>query len=428
MAAPLPLVIVGASYAGAQLAASARELGLAAPIVMIGEEPHAPYQRPPLSKGLLTGKTTADKLALRGEDFYAQNGIEMRLGRRVTALDAAARTVTLDDGSTLPYGWLALATGARCRALPVPGGDLQGVLSLRTLDDALRIAAAADRATRVAVIGGGFIGLEVASALRQRGAEVTVIESNPRLLARSFLPEMSAYIASAHRERGVDVVCGRGVRALHGTGGHVDRVELDDGSSVDCDLVVLGIGVVPNSELAQAAGIACDNGILVDGLGRTSAPGVLAIGDVANMAMPAVPGGPARMRLESIQAANDGARAAATVLVGREQPFAAVPWFWSDQYELKFQMAGLPQPGDRAVLRGDMASGRFSVFFLRGEALVAAHSVNRPAEHMLARKLIAGGARPSADQLADASFDLKGLSIPVPPTTGSPEQQRSSLS
>lgn len=416
MAAPQPLVIVGASYAGAQLAASARELGFDAPIVMVGDEPHAPYQRPPLSKGLLTGKTTADKLALRGADFYTQNGIEMRLGQRATALDAAARTVTLDDGSTLPYGWLALATGARCRQLSVPGGALQGVMSLRTLDDALRIAAAADRARRVVVIGGGFIGLEVASALRQREAEVTVIEGQPRLLARSFLPEMSAYIEEAHRARGVTVLCGRGVRALHGNDqGHVDRVELDDGSSVSCDLVVLGIGVVPNSELAQAAGIACENGILVDAVGRTSAPNVLAIGDVANVALSAMPGGPARARLESIQAANDGARAAATVLVGREPPPAPVPWFWSDQYDLKFQMAGLPQPGDHAVLRGDMAAGRFSIFFLRGERLVAAHSVNRPAEHMLARKLIAAAVQPRPAQLADESFDLKSVLPPASP-------------
>ena len=408
-----PLVIVGASYAGAQLAASARELGFEAPIVMVGDELHAPYQRPPLSKGLLTGKTTADKLALRGADFYAQNGIEMRLGRRATFIDTVDRSVTLDDGSVLPWGWLALATGARCRPLPVPGADLQGVLNLRTLDDAQRVVAACDRARNVVVIGGGFIGLEVASALRQRGADVTVIESQPRLLARSFPPQMSEYLEAAHRARGVTVACGRGVRALHGTDGAVDRVELDDGSNVPCDLVVLGIGVVPNSELAQAAGIACDNGILTDAMGRTSAPGVLAIGDVANMALATPAGGPARMRLESIQAANEGARAAAAVLVGREQPFTAVPWFWSDQYELKFQMAGLALPGDRAVLRGDMATDRFSVFFLRDDLLVAAHSVNRPAEHMLARKLIAAGVRPDAHMLADPLFDLKSLALPV---------------
>lgn len=416
MAAPRPLVIVGASYAGAQLAASARELGFDAPIVLVGGEPHAPYQRPPLSKGLLTGKTTADKLALRAPDFYANNGIELRLGRRATAIDTVRCSVTLDDGSVLPWGWLALATGARCRPLSVPGADLQGVLNLRTLDDAQRVAAACDRARNVVVIGGGFIGLEVASALRQRGAEVTVIESQPRLLARSFPPQMSAYLEAAHRARGVAVACGRGVRALHGTDGTVDRVELDDGSKLPCDLVVLGIGVVPNSELAEAAGIACDNGILTDAMGRTSASGVLAIGDVANMALATAAGGPARVRLESIQAANEGARAAAAVLVGREQAFTAVPWFWSDQYELKFQMAGLARPGDDAVLRGDMATDRFCVFFLRDGVLVAAHSVNRPAEHMLARKLIAAGTRPNAGQLADPSFDLKSLAPSVAAT------------
>jgi len=407
MGASLPLVIVGASYAGVQLAASARELGFEERIVLIGDEPHAPYQRPPLSKGLLTGKTTREQLALRGPDFFAQNRIELLLGQRATALDAGARTLGLGDGSTLAYGWLALATGARCRPLALPGAGLEGVLQLRTLDDGLRIAGAAEKARRACVIGGGFIGLEVASALRARGAEVTVVEAQPRLLARSFPPAMSAYVEDAHRRRGIRMLTGCGVRALHGQQGHVAAVELDDGRRVDCELVVLGIGVLPNDELARQAGLAVGNGIETDMLGNTSAPQVLAAGDVANMALPAAPGAPARMRLESIQAANDGARAAASRLVGRDQPCTAVPWFWSDQFDLKFQMAGLPQPGDEVVLRGDMTADRFSLFYLRHGALVGAHSVNRPAEHMQSRKLIAARARPSASQLADETFDLK---------------------
>lgn len=409
MAAQQPLVIVGASYAGTQLAASARELGFDAPIVMIGDEGHAPYQRPPLSKGLLTGKTTADKLALRGPDFFEQNGIDLRLGLRATAIDAGARTVTLDDGGGMAYGWLALATGARCRPLPVPGAEVEGVFNLRTLDDALRVADALSRSTRACVIGGGFIGLEVASALRAKGMEVSVIESQPRLLARAFPPHMSAYIEAAHRRRGVGLVSGRGVRMLHQVQGRVDAVELDDGTRIPCDMVVLGVGVLPNTGLAEAAGIATENGILVDALGRTSNPRVLAAGDVANMLAPRVPGAPARMRLESIQAANDGARAAASVLVGREQPFSGVPWFWSDQYELKFQMAGLPLAGDQTVLRGDMETDRFTLFYLRDGALVGAHSVNRPAEHMQCRKLIAAGARVAPAQIADESFDLRSV-------------------
>jgi 3-phenylpropionate/trans-cinnamate dioxygenase ferredoxin reductase subunit len=407
MPAARPLVIVGASYAGVQLAASARELGFEERIVIVGDEAHAPYQRPPLSKGLLTGKTSVDNLALRGPDFFAQNGIELTLGRRATALDPGARSLRLDDGAVLDYGWLALATGARCRPFALPGSTLDGVFELRTLDDALRIADAAGRSERACVIGGGFIGLEVASALRARGAEVTVVEAQPQLLARAFPPQMSAYVEGAHRRRGVAILTGHGVRSLHGAQGRVAAVELDDGTRFDCDLVVLGIGVLPNAELAQQAGLAVDNGIVVDMLGRTSAPQVLAAGDVASMALPPAPGVPARMRLESIQSANDGARALASLVVGRAAPCTAVPWFWSDQFDLKLQMAGLAGPGDDVVLRGDMASDRFSVFYLRQGTLVAAHSVNKPAEHMQSRKLIGARARPGADQLADPSFDLK---------------------
>ncbi|MGO4394207.1 NAD(P)/FAD-dependent oxidoreductase [Variovorax sp. M-6] len=407
MPAAHPLVIVGASYAGVQLAASARELGFEERILIVGDEVHAPYQRPPLSKGLLTGKTTLDQLPLRGPDFFEQNRIELLLGRRAEALDAGARSVTLDDGAVLDYGWLALATGARCRPFTLPGSNLDGVLDLRTLDDALRVAQAAERTQRACVIGGGFIGLEVASALRARGVAVTVIEAQPHLLARAFPPAMSAFVENVHRRRGVELLTGRGVRALHGDQGRVAAVELDDGRRIDCDLVVLGIGVLPNAELAQQAGLAVDNGIVVDMLGRTSAPRVLAAGDVANMALPPAPGAPARVRLESIQAANDGARALASLIVGHERPCTAVPWFWSDQFDLKFQMTGLPAQGDEVVLRGDMASDRFSVFYLRGGTLVAAHSVNRPAEHMLSRKLIGARARFTAGQLADESFDLK---------------------
>ncbi|WP_038212027.1 NAD(P)/FAD-dependent oxidoreductase [Xenophilus azovorans] len=409
-----PLVIVGASYAGVQLAAAARELGFDAPIVLLGDEPHAPYQRPPLSKGLLAGKTGVDQLALRGPDFYAGQGIDLRLGVRAMALDLAAQRVRLADGSHLGYGWLALATGARCRPLPVPGTDLQGVHQLRTLDDALAVQQALGRCTRACVIGGGFIGLEVAAALTTAGAQVTVIESQARLLARSFPASMSDYVAAAHRRRGVALELDRGVRALQGSQGRVEAVLLDDGRRLDCDLVVLGIGVLPNVELAQEAGIECAGGILVDALGRTGAPNVLAAGDVANMAQPPFPGGPARMRLESIQAANDGARAAASVLVGRPQPLGAVPWFWSEQHDLKFQMAGLPAADDAVVLRGDMDSDRFTLFYLRDGAVAAAHSVNRPAEHMLARKLIAQRAHIPSEALADPAADLKPYSIPRP--------------
>ncbi len=409
------LVIVGASYAGVQLAAAARELGFEERIVLIGDETHPPYQRPPLSKGLLTGKTTSDQLALRGPAFYEENRIELMLGRRAQSLDAAALAVRLDGGEVVEGGWVALATGARCRSLSVPSHDLEGVFSLRTLDDAQRIAAAAAKARRACVIGGGFIGLEVASALRALGVEVTVIESQPRLLMRGLPPTMSAWVDQAHRQRGIEVLNERAVRELRGAQGRVTGVVLGDGRTVECDMVVLGIGVVPNDEIAAQAGLAVDAGILADRVGRTSAPRVLAIGDVAHMELPPGPGTPRRMRLESIQAANDGARAAASLLVGREQPSQAVPWFWTEQFDLKLQMAGLALASDVAVVRGDMASDRFSVFYLRDGVVAAAHSVNKPAEHMQNRKLIAQGARFSPAQLADESFDLKA-SAPIPKT------------
>jgi 3-phenylpropionate/trans-cinnamate dioxygenase ferredoxin reductase subunit len=402
-----PLVIVGASYAGLQLAASAREFGFEERIILVGDEAHAPYQRPPLSKGLLTGKTSEDQLALRAPAFFAEQRIELLTGTRVASVDPGARRVHLAGGATLGYGWLALATGASCRPLALPGADLAGIFNLRTLDDARAVAAAAEAAERVCVIGGGYIGLEVAAALRGRGKAVTVLETAPRVLGRSMPEVMSAYVQRAHRRRGVDLRTGQAIRALHGAQGRVASVEFTDGTRLACDMVVLGIGVLPNAALAEQAGIAVSNGIDVDPHGRTSADGVLAAGDVACMQLPPWPGAPARMRLESIQAANDGAKAAAATIVGRLAPCTAVPWFWSDQFELKFQMAGLALPGDEVVVRGDMDTDRFSVGYLRGGTLAAMHSVNRPAEHMLARKLIASRARLDPAQLRDASFDLK---------------------
>lgn len=408
MSAASTLVIAGASYAGVQLAASARELGFDGRIVMVGEEPHLPYQRPPLSKGLLTGKTGADQLALRGEAFYDDNAIELRLGERIARIEPDARRALLEDGSTMAYDWLALATGARCRTLAVPGGELEGVVYLRTLDDALRIAEAAQQVRGVCVIGGGFIGLEVASALASRGVAVTVVEAQDRLLARNFPAFMSQFVAEAHRQRGVRIECGRGVSGLLG-GSRVEAVALSGGTRIECELVIAGIGVLPNMELAAEAGIRVGNGIVVDPLGRTSASNVLAAGDCVCMptSFSKTPG--VAVRLESIQAANDGAKAAASVIVQRQQPCTAVPWFWSDQYELKFQMTGLADAADEAVLRGKPADGRFTAFYLRDGRLAAAHSVSRPAEHMLSRKLITAGARATAEQLADESFDLKTI-------------------
>lgn len=404
-----PLVIVGASHAGVQLAASARELGFAAPIVLLGDEPHAPYQRPPLSKGFLTGKASEDQLSLRSPAFYADERIELRTGVRVASFDPSLQRVTLQDGSTLDYGWLALCTGAACRRLAVPGADLAGIHDLRSLADARALAFAATDAQCVCVIGGGYIGLEAAAAMRALGKEVTVVQGSARLLTRSMPPLMAAYVERVHASRGVKFRKGQGVRAILGEQGRAVAVELADGTRVHADLVVLGIGVTPNTGLAAQAGLAVSNGIEVDGMGRTSAPQVLAVGDVACMQLPQH----GRVRLESIQAAVDGAKATAATLVGRQQPCTAVPWFWSDQFHLKLQMAGLAAHDDVPVVRGDMATDKFSVAYLRHGVLAAMHSVNSPAEHMLARKLVAARVRTSARDLTDPSFDLKRLLAPA---------------
>ncbi|WP_018411401.1 NAD(P)/FAD-dependent oxidoreductase [Methyloversatilis thermotolerans] len=403
-----PLTIVGASYAGLQIAASARELGYDGPIVMLGDEAHAPYQRPPLSKGLLSGKTAPGQLPLRAPSFYDEQRIELRLGCRVESLDIGQRSLGLADGSALRYGVLAITTGARARPLALPGADLAGVHALRTLDDALALIAATERAQRVAVIGGGFIGLEVAAALAERGIAVSVIEAQPRLLARSVPPLLSAYIAELHRTRGVELLCGRQVRELRGWQGRVCGVGLDDGTAIECDLVVAGIGVLPNTEWALQAGLPADAAgrIMVDTLGRTAASDVFAAGDCAAMPSPHAPQPDQPVCLESIQAANDGARAIASCLVGRPLPCGAVPWFWSDQHGVRLQMAGLPAADDEVVLRGRTADKGFSLFMLRAGRIAAVHSVNRPAEHLLARKLVAARAQVDAHSVADLSFDL----------------------
>lgn len=398
------LLIAGASYAGAQLAASAREAGFPGRIVLFGDEPHLPYQRPHLSKGYLSGALDASRLPLRSAAYYQERGIALQPGTRVAAIAPGAQEITLADGTRHAYDWLALATGARARALDVPGAALDGVASLRSLDDAERLRLLAPHARRVCVIGGGFIGLEVAAVLAAGGATVTVLEAGERLFMRSLPAPLAHYMAQAHLRRGVDIRFRQTVRALHGdAAGRVAAVELADGSRIACDLVVAGIGVLPNVELASAAGIACSDGIVVDAAMRTSAPRVLAVGDCARQPHPAVPGG---VRLESIQAANDMARSAAATIAGLPTPAAAVPWFWSDQFDLKLQMAGLGEPGDMLVQRGDMDADKFTVWALRDGRVAAAYSINRPGEHLLARRLIAAGAAIPALQLADPASDL----------------------
>jgi 3-phenylpropionate/trans-cinnamate dioxygenase ferredoxin reductase subunit len=406
------LVIVGASYGGLQLAAGARAAGYEGRITLIGDEAHAPYQRPPLSKGLLTGKSTVESLQLKSSSFYSDERIDLLLGQRATTLDAGARKLTLKNGDKLDYDWLALATGARPRRMQIQGDHLAGIFYLRTLDDALAIDAAAGAAKEVCVIGGGFIGLELASALAARGLAVTVLEAQPALLARVLPPVVSDHVAALHIRHGVKIRYGAAIERIVGDGGSVSAIELQDGTRIDCQMAVIGIGVVPNAELAESAGLQCDplnGGIVVDGLGQTNAQRILAMGDVAAFSNPFAPNPDHPIRLESIQAAGDLARASASLLVDKPQPYSSVPWFWSDQYDMKLQMTGLAAPGDEQVIRGERESGRFTVYYLRDGRIKAAHSVSKPADHMLARKLITANATALAAQLSDASFDPRSL-------------------
>jgi 3-phenylpropionate/trans-cinnamate dioxygenase ferredoxin reductase subunit len=402
------LLIVGASYAGAQLAGSAREAGFGGRIVLCGDEPHLPYQRPHLSKGYLSGALDATRLPLRSAEYYRERDIELQLGARIDAIDPARRQVHR-GAVTLDYDWLVLATGARARPLNVPGVGLQGVLTLRSLDDAERLRVLAPAARKVCVVGGGFIGLEVAAVLATAGAEVCVLETGERLLMRSLPAPLAGYLAATHAARGVTLHYGQALRALHGdNNGRVCGAELADGTLLPCDLVVTGIGVQANVELATAAGIACDDGIVVDAGMATSAPQVLAIGDCARQPHPWTPdpGDLRGLRLESIQAANEMARAAAATIMGRPAPPPGVPWFWSDQYDLKLQMAGLGAATDTLVTRGDLHSGKFTVWGLRGGRVAAAYSINRPGEHLLSRKLIAARCAVPPALLADPQVDL----------------------
>lgn len=400
------LVIVGGSYAAMQIAASAREAGYAEPIRIVSEEPVLPYQRPPLSKAYLTGKFAAAALPLRAEAFYRENRIDVLLGRRAETLDLHASKVALAGGGTLAFDRLALATGTRPRPLPVSGADLDGVFFLRSLGDADRLKAQLDKAGSIVVIGGGFIGLELASVAAALGKSVTIVEAQDRLLARGVSAQLAGFLADVHRGRGVTLRLAATVRELHGDGGHVRSVLLGDGTALSADLVLVAIGVVPNVEPAASAGLACQDGLLVDRLARTNDPRVVAAGDCTRH--PNAFAGQL-LRLESVQNALDQSKTAGATLAGAEKPYETVPWFWSDQYDLKLQMVGLVQGHDRHAVRGSLEQRRFSIFYFRGERLVAIDSVNRAADHMLGRKLLAAGRSPTQEQAADESFNLQGL-------------------
>lgn len=387
---PERVVIVGAGQAGAQVAVSLRQLGFGGKITLLGEEGQPPYQRPPLSKAYLSGDMPLERTWLRSEGYYAKHGIELRLGVRAERVVREERAVVCADGVRLGYDALAICTGTRARRLGVPGIDLAGVLYLRTLADSDAIKAAMRPGAPAVIIGGGYIGLEVAASLRKLGCAVTVIEALERVMNRVVAPPVSAFFAAEHAGRGVEVVTDAAVASLEGDD-RIERVVCVDGRAFAADLAVIGIGAVPNDELAQAAGLEVENGIVVDAFGRTSDAAICAAGDVTNH--PNALFGRRRLRLESVHNAMEQAKAVARTIAGQPQPYTDVPWFWSDQYDLKLQIAGVGDPDDELILRGDPGSRAFSCLHLRGGRLVAIDCINRGADFLAAKKLIAA-ARP----------------------------------
>jgi 3-phenylpropionate/trans-cinnamate dioxygenase ferredoxin reductase subunit len=399
------VVIVGAGHAGFQLAASLRQHGFEGRIALLGDEPVLPYQRPPLSKDYLAGKIGFDLLLMRPEAFYRDHRIDFHEGARVTEIDRAARSVQLGSGERLGYEHLVLATGARNRVPPLPGIELDGVSYLRTLSETHELRDRLAAAERIVVIGAGFIGLEFAAVARAQGKRVHIIELTDRVMGRVASVPVSHFFAAAHRRSGVEFGFGAQVVRIAGSGGRVEEVELAGGERLPADLVLVSIGVVPNGELAAAAGLAVANGIVVDDCLGTADPAISAIGDCA--VFPCIHAGGAPSRLESVQNAADHARCVADRILGKPHPYNALPWFWSEQGELRLQIAGLTAGHDLSVLRGDPASGAFSVFCYRAGELSGIESVNRPADHAQARRLLASGRQVTPTEAADDGFDLR---------------------
>jgi 3-phenylpropionate/trans-cinnamate dioxygenase ferredoxin reductase subunit len=398
-----PVIIIGAGHAGFQLAASLRQNGFAARIALLNDEGHLPYQRPPLSKAYLKGTGGPDSLMFRPDKFYRDQNVDLIVDRAV-AIDRGARKVVLGSGNSLDYGHLVLATGARNRLLDIPNANLEGVRYLRTLDEseALRHLIGPDK--RVVVIGAGFIGLEFAATARGKGMEVDVVELGVRVMARAVTAEISEFFQARHAAAGIRIHLGVQVTSIEADGPKVTGVSLSDGRHLPADLIVVGVGVLPNVELAAEAGLPVASGIIVDDHLLTSDPNISAIGDCALFASPRFGGS---LRLESVQNATDHARCVAARLTGKADVYDGLPWFWSDQGPDKLQIAGLTTGYDRVVVRGDREQNAFSAFCYRGAQLVGIESVNRAGDHMFGRRLLGAHGSITPEQAADSSFDLK---------------------
>ncbi len=400
------VLIVGGGHGGAQTAVMLRTQKYEGSIAIIGDELDLPYERPPLSKEYFAGEKTFERILLRPGQYWADREVTMLLGRRVISVDSAAHTVVTDTGETIGYGKLVWATGGSPRMLPIPGGALPGVQGVRTRADADAMKAASEGAEQIVVIGGGYIGLEAAAVLTRAGKKVVLLEVLDRVLARVAGEELSRFYENAHREQGVDVRLGVSVQAIEGND-RVTGVRLVSGELIVADLVIVGIGIIPAVEPLIAAGAKAGNGICVDHFCRTSLPDVYALGDCA--AHENAFAGGAFIRLESVQNANDQAAVVAKGICGEEMPYRAVPWFWSNQYDLRLQTVGLSIGHDEAVVRGDTANRSFSVVYLKEGRVIALDCVNATKDYVQGRALVAAGLKAAPEQIADSETPLKSL-------------------
>ena len=404
------VVIIGTGQAGVQAAEALRAGGFTGTIDLVGDEPHPPYHRPPLSKAWLAGEMEAAQLTMRSPEVLARKNINLRTSVTVTAINRTSKQLVLNDGSSLSFDYLVLATGASPRKLSIPGSDANGVLALRSMADANamaeRLAVCSQQQLPVVVVGGGFIGLEVAATARKKGLTVTVLEAAPRLLGRVLAPVLSDWYAALHQSHGVQLILNARMQQIEADANNtVTGVRLEDGTLIPAGLVVVGIGVAANDQLARDAGVICDRGIVVDAHGQCSESAIFAAGDCAARTL----ADGSLIRLESVQNATEQGKSVAAAILGQERPFTATPGFWSDQYDKKLQMAGLSMGATDWAVRGDMQSGSFSVYHLRDGKLLAVDSVNAAKDHLQARKLLDAHVSPSTAQIADLNFDLAGL-------------------
>lgn len=398
-------IIIGASHAGAQLATSVRKEGWEGRILVIGDEPIAPYHRPPLSKAFLMKEKTADQLEIFKPSVYEKAGVEFKLNTRVSKIDRTNKSITLESGETLPYTKLALCTGARVRKLEIPGGDLPGVHYLRDLADSEAIQGSVKEGGKAVIVGGGYIGLETAASLRKLGMDVTVLEMMHRVLERVTAPELSEYYTKLHESHGVKIITDAQAQAILGDG-RAQQVQCNNDLTLEADLVIIGIGVIPNTELAAEAGLEIGNGIVVDEFACTQDPDIVAAGDCTfhpnNLLGYS-------LRLESVPNAMEQAKTAAASICGNQKAYHAMPWFWSDQYDVKLQISGFNKGYDRVVLRGNPDSNQFVAWYLQGDKILAADCINSPKEFMQAKKILGQQLSISAEDLADAGKDLVEL-------------------